>query len=143
MYYSKVKNNIEDFNLAVNHLQQKHMLINNDSILLRNGEAINYDNGKCLYYEKVHDSLIRRLMIVYNLKRICFSRLNNEFFDSVITFHKDYNPLFGKRIIISYDWGKSEVRDKTKEGNQPKDEKIKIVNNVYLYRIKAKPAFGE
>lgn len=142
-YYRKVVNNVGEFDLAISRIQNQNMFIKKDSLLLKNGEVIRYDNSTCLYYEDVNDSLLKKFMEKYELKRICFSRLNNEYFDSVITFHKDYTPFMGKAVIISYDFGKSGLREKIRNGSKLKDEDVKIMNDLYLYRVKSKPAFGE
>lgn len=142
-YYNKVVNNVGDFDLAISRIQNQNMIIKKDSLLLKNGEVVLYENSTCLYYEDVSDSLLTKFMEKYELKRICFSLLNNEYFDSVITFHKDYTPFMGKAVIISYDFGTSGLRKKIRNGNKLKDEDVKIINDFYLYRVKSKPSFGE
>ena len=141
-YYKKVNDNIKEFTQVIDRLIQKHTLELDDSLLLRNTEVIKFRN-KCLYKEQVNDPLVRDLMSKYNLNRICLTKYNNEFFDSAITFHKDYAPFFGKAIVITYDFGKSRLRDLTNQGNEVKDEKVKIINSKFLYRVRSKPSFGE
>jgi hypothetical protein len=141
-YHKRVVANIEDFTSVIIILNQKHLLELNDSIHLQNGEIIKFEN-KCLFAEQVSDQQIKDFMKKYDLKRICFSQHNDEFFDSVISFHKDYSPFFGKAVVITYDFGKSGLRDMTNLKIELKDEKVSIINDMYLYRIRSRPSFGE
>jgi hypothetical protein len=141
-YYKKVRDNIGDFRQAIAVLNQKQMLQLRDSILLQNTGIIKVNN-KCVYKEEMKDPLIGNFMNKYDLTRICFSKYNNEFFDSAITFHKEHTPFFGKAIIVTYDFGKSGLRDLIDQERRIKDEKVKVINNEFIYRVRPKPAFGE
>jgi hypothetical protein len=141
-YYKKVKDNIEDFSVAIDRLDKKLMLHQYDSISLSNAQSIKL-LSKCIYREQINDTLICKFMRKYDLTRICLKKYNKEFYDSAINFNKDHIPFFGKSIIITYDFGKSQLRDLANHGKQLKDEKIFIINDKYLYRVRSKPSFGE
>jgi hypothetical protein len=141
-YYKRVADNIEDFATVVTILNQKHLLELDDSIHLRNGEIVKFKN-KCLFTDQVNDLQIKAFMKKYDLKRICFSKYDNKFFNSVISFHKDYSPFFGKAIVITYDFGKSGLRDIINRKVELRDERVKIINSMYLYRVRYRPSFGE
>lgn len=142
-YYRRVVNNVGEFDHVISRISNQHIFEKNDSLLLKNGETIQYNSNICLYYKDMNDYLLKRFMKKYELKRICFSRLNNEYFDSVISFHKDFIPFMDKAVVISYDFGKSGLREKTKNGSKLKNENVRIMNELYLYRVRSKPAFGE
>lgn len=141
-YYKKVMDDIEDFTDVINILNQKRLLDLDDSIRLQNGEIIKFNN-KCIFMEQVTDPQIKDFMKKYDLKRICFTKYNNDFFDSVISFHKDHSPFFDKAIVITCDFGKSALRDMTNRNVELKNEKVKIINGMFLYRLRSRPAFGE
>jgi hypothetical protein len=141
-YHKKVSDNIEDFTNVINILNQKRLLELDDSIRLQNREIIKFNN-KCLFMEQVTDPQIKGFMKKYDLKRICYTKYNNDFFDSVISFHKDHPPFFGNAVVITYDFGKSALRDMTNQNVKLKGEKVKIINDMFLYRLRSRPAFGE
>lgn len=141
-YSQKSKKNIKDFGLAIDHIMENALLAPADSLVLRDGLVIKYDH-KCLYRQSTDDSLLIGLIKKFDLKRICFWRYDDGSNDSAITFHRDYNPFFGKAVVVVYDFGKSELRDKVKAGIKKEDEKIVIINDLFLYVIKSRPAFGE
>lgn len=142
-YFNKVKKNIKEFDLVINHLQIKNEFSKNDSITLKDGSSIKIDKNICVYDENSGDPITENFTKEYDLTRICFSRLNNQFFDSVITFHKDFTSFLGKAVIITYDFGKSKLREDVKKGIQPKNENVKIINDFYLFRVKSNPELGE
>lgn len=142
-YLKKVKRNIMEFDLVKNHLHIKNEFNKNDSITLKHATDIKINGNICIYNESPVDSITGNFLKKYDLSRICFSRLNNAFFDSVITFHKVFQPFLGKAVIITYDFGKSRLRENVKKGMQPKNENVKIINDFYLYRVKSNPEFGE
>ncbi|HEX8041249.1 MAG TPA: hypothetical protein VF490_19005 [Chryseosolibacter sp.] len=78
----------------------------------------------------------------YRLKRICISGRGDHLRDTAITFHRDFNPMFGKADVIYYDFGKSNLRDHIKAGTRRKDEKLKLINGSFLYALYSRPAFG-
>jgi hypothetical protein len=141
-YYKKIIRNIDDFTNAIQYINQQGSFLSKDTLKLKDGTVINH-NSNCIYVEDVKDSILKKFMLDYHLKRICFTKANNSFFDSVITFHKQYSPLTGKAVIITYDFGRSSLRDTIMKGGKLKDEEIKIINALYLYRVKNKPSFGE
>ena len=142
-YYRKVLNNTYEFDFVISKIYDQRLFVKNDSLLLKNGKSILVDGDICIYYENLNDSLVKNFMKKYELKKICYTRIGTEYFDSVVTFHKDYTPFMEKAIIISYDFGKSGLRERAKNGNKLKDENVKIMNDLYLYRLRLKPAFGE
>lgn len=141
-YYRRVANNISSFDNAISDIRQQGYFTKTDTLLLSNGHIINYNNV-CIYPEKIKDPSLNSLMQKYEFKRICFSKNKTQYFDSVITFHKDFSPWFGKAIVVTYDFGKSGLRKLTKKGVALKNEEVRVINDLYLYQIRSKPAFGE
>ena len=124
-YYRKVRRNIADFEVAVAHYK-----------------PVNFTSaGGCIYLETA-DSLSKELMEEYGLKKICVSGRRDHVGDTAITFHRDFNPMFGKADVVYYDFGKSNLRDHIKAGTRRKDEKLKLINSSFLYALYSKPAFG-
>ena len=126
-------------------IQKNALLKIEDSILLSNGAAISISNNHCLYAESVNDSFILSFMKKYNLDRICYYKNKEGFYDSVIAFHKTYTPFLGNAETVSYDFGSSSsiLRSKIKTGLTLKDQKLKIIDSLFLYQQNSKPAFGE
>jgi hypothetical protein len=143
-YYSKVKKNTYDFDAIVDLINSKTLLEPIDSLVYSDGRVSVFDH-KCLYAsdKNENDPAITSFMLKYDLTRICSSSFNDQFFDTTISFHKDYAPFFGNAIVIFYDFGKSGYRDMTIHGKMRNDERVKIINDKYLYRVRTKPAFGE
>lgn len=142
-YYKKVKNSIDEFDRIVNYIKDNKLPAIKDSMVRSKELGNKHEINICFYVEDIEDSSLVKFMRKFDLKRICFSKYQNDFFDSVITFHKDFNPILGKAVIITYDFDNSELRNRVKKGEGIKDEKVKIINSLYLYRLKLKPAFGE
>lgn len=142
-YLKKVKTNITEFDFVKNHLHTKNVFNKNDSITIKHATSIKINKNICVYDDGTIDPTTENFIKKYDLSRICFSRLNNEFFDSVITFHKVFKPFLGNAVIITYDFGKSKLREDVKKGIHPKNEKVKIINDFYLYRVKSNPELGE
>lgn len=141
-YYKKVVTNIGEFTNAIHYINQHSDLLSKDTLKLKDGTKISHNNA-CVYLENVRDSILKKFMLNYQLKRICFSKIDNNYFDSTVTFHKEYSPLTGKAVIITYDFGKSNLRKRIMQGDKLKAENVKIIDTLFLYRIKNKPSFGE
>lgn len=148
-YYYKVNKNKVEFYTIVEYIRNNKILVNKDSIVLNNQKTI-YFNSKCVYYSKydkgnkLTDNVLIEFMDKYSLDRICLEERNDNFYNSVITFHKNYNPILGKSKTIDFDFGKSPIRDrivlgKKKEGNYS----IRIIDSLFIYSINKNPAFGE
>lgn len=141
-YYKKVVNNIDDFTDVLHYINQKESLLSKDTVKLKDGTIIK-QSSICVYVEDVKDDTLKKFMLNYQLKRICLNKVGNDFFDSVITFHKEYPPLTGKAVVITCDFGKSNLRERIMRGDKLKDEEVKIIDALFLYRVKSKPSFGE
>ncbi|HEU5290668.1 MAG TPA: hypothetical protein VFU05_08515 [Cyclobacteriaceae bacterium] len=70
------------------------------------------------------------------------STRNDQLYDKAITFHRNFNPIFGKADVIYYDFGKSGLRNNIAAGTKTKDEKLKPINSSFIYALYSKPAFG-
>lgn len=141
-YYRKVTKNIGSFDNAISNIRQHGYFSKTDVVPIGEGKVADL-NKVCIYPEDIKDPALSNFMREYQLKRICFSRRKDQYFDSVITFHKDFSPMFGKAVVVTYDFGKSGLRELTNKGGKLKDEEVKIINDFYLYRVRARPAFGE
>jgi hypothetical protein len=142
MYYSSVKANTRDFDFILTYLQKNKFLELNDSLALHNIMTIHFGN-KCLYEEQIQDTLLSSFMNKYDLNRICFYKDKQNYYDSVITFHKNYNPILGSSITINYDFGDSKLRSRIKAGEKLLNETAYIINDKYIYLLDSRPAFGE
>jgi hypothetical protein len=142
MYYSSVKSNTRDFDFILTYLQKNKFLELNDSLELPNITTIHFDN-KCLYEEQIQDTLLSFFMNKYDLSRICFHKDKQNYYDSVITFHKNYNPILGPSITINYDFGNSKLRGRIRAGEKLPNLAASIVNDKYIYLVNSRPAFGE
>jgi hypothetical protein len=143
LYYSRVKKNIAQFDIAVTDIRRQQLLLHNDSIRL-NGDHVHTFDYTCLYQDdKIHDSLLVNFFRRYGLTKICISRQFDKYFDSVIVFHRDYTPFFGKAITINCNFGKSGLRDSIEAGIGINGIKAKTINDKYVYIVKKNPAFGE
>ncbi len=87
--------------------------------------------------------MLKKIYDKYNLNKVCYSNDKDNYFDSVISFHRDYNPFFGKSIIIFYDYGNSNLRKQILNETPPPNEEFKIINDSFIYRLNRKPALGE
>lgn len=114
----------------------------NDSIKLRNNTSIHFDN-KCLYEGQIQDTLLSSFMSKYDLDRICFHKDKQNYYDSVITFHKNYNPILGAAVTINYDFGNSKIRNKINAGEKFPHQTALIIDGKYIYLANSSPAFGE
>jgi hypothetical protein len=142
MYYNTIQANTHDFDFVLSYIQKNKLLELNDSLELHDKTAIHFDN-KCIYEEKIQDSLVVSFMKKYDLTRICFHKDKQNYYDSVITFHKNYNPVLGSSVTINYDFGKSKLRDRIKSGEKLPDLAASIINDKYIYLLKPRPALGE
>ena len=142
MYYSKVKANTHDFDFVLSYIQNNKFLELNDSLKLNDSTTIHFGN-KCLYEEQIQDTLLSSFMHKYDLNRICFHKDKQNYYDSVITFHKNYNPILGSSITINCDFGNSQLRDKIKAGEKFLNQTTSIINDKYIYLSSSKPAFAE
>jgi hypothetical protein len=88
MYYNTIQANTHDFDFVLSYIQKNKLLELNDSLELHDKTAIHFDN-KCIYEEKIQDSLVVSFMKKYDLTRICFHKDKQNYYDSVITFHKN------------------------------------------------------
>ena len=141
-YYYKVTNNKNEFNAIIDHIHKNNLLKPVDPLFL----------DKCLYNsDKQNDSIITTFMNKFDLDRICMDKGNDNYYDSVIIFHKDYNPIIGNAKTIEYDFGKSPIRKaintnslkNTKGIKINKGEKYKIIDSVFIYFVDRHPAFGQ
>lgn len=142
MYYKKVRKNIVDFKTIVERLQTEGDFQSMDSIVLKDGLVIN-SHHKCLYYTDSIDIKVAQFMHKYDLKKICVTERSDEYFNHMISFHKEFNPFFGKADVVYFDYGSSEFRNMVSEGIARKDERVKIINDYFIYSLRLKPAFGE
>lgn len=143
MYYKKVSDNIGDFDLVIKYVQQRRLLIPNDSLILKYNSTLYWNQMKCIYNSSLQDSTLAIFMKKFDLDRICFTQDKKPYFDSVITFHKNYAPFFGKAITVRYDFGRSGFRDSITLGSVFKDGSSKVINELFLYSLNSKPVFGE
>ncbi len=103
-YYRKVHRNIADFEVAVTYFKPVDFS----------------SNDGCIHLETA-DSLSKKLMEKYRLKKICISGRRDHLPDTAITFHRAFNPIAGEADVIFYDFGKSNLRNHIKAGTRTKD----------------------
>ena len=142
-YLKKVAHNIDDFSQTIEYLDQNGFLLQKDTIFLKGHEPLSIHNSACWRSDTFSVDFLKRLYAQYNLNRICYSKDKDNFFDSVISFRRDYNPFFGKSIMVIYDYGNSNLRKQILNGTSPEGIEYKIINDFFLYRVNKKPAFGE
>jgi hypothetical protein len=142
MYYSTVKANIRDFDFVLSYLQKNKFLELNDSLNLDNKMTIHFAH-KCIYEGQIQDTLLSSFMNKYDLNRICFHKDKQDYYDSVIILHKNYNPILGSSITINYDFGHSKLRDRIKAGEKFLNQTSSIISDKYIYLSNSSPAFGE
>ena len=142
LYQNSVKSHSPDFDFICSHLLKNEYLKLNDSLQLSNRATIHFGN-KCIYKEKIQDTLLLSFMTRYDLDRICFHKDKKDYFDSVIVFHKNYNPILGSSITINYDFGNSKLRKEIMAGDKFRNQTISIINDKYIFMSNSKPAFGE
>ena len=118
-YYRRVRKNIKEFEVVAAHFKK------------------NPPNVDCIYPDAA-DSLSKKLMTKYRLKRICVNSTSH----MLISFHRNYNPMLGKADVIYCDFGKSERRDNLTTGTKNKHEKLKPINNSFIYALYPDPMFG-
>jgi hypothetical protein len=140
-FYLKVLNNTNDFDQVLTYIQKNRLLELTDSLKFKDDFSIAINN-KCLYENQQQDTVILSFMRRYKFDQICFYKNMNSYFDSVIIFHKSYNPFFGHAITINYDFTESDMREKIKAGEKFQNRKTRIVNARYIYISNSKPAFG-
>ena len=148
-YYHKVKDNKAEFHYIVEYIIREKSLEKMDSVLIKQNNSISLERA-CIYYNKydkhnkLADNRLIEFMNKYDLDRICLEKQNNEFYSTVIIFHKEYNPIMGSSRTIDYDYGKSSNRNKILQG----EKKIggtynKIIDSVLIYSIDKTPSFGQ
>jgi hypothetical protein len=142
-YFSKVKNNIDEFSSIVNYVSSNRLFELNDSINKQNSSIYNIKNIS-LYRSDIKDSVLVLFMNKYNIDRITFQERNDNFYHSVIIFHKDYNPIIGKSKTIDFDFGVSPLRNRIENGQSKEGSySLKIINADFIYSVNKKPSFGE
>lgn len=142
-YLKKVTRNIDEFSQAIAYLDQNSYLQQQDTIFLKDHSPLSIHHSACWHSDTFDVDFLKRLYSQYNLNRICYSKDKDIFFDSVISFRREYNPFFGKSIIVIYDYGNSNLRKQILNDTSPEGIEYKIINDFFLYRLNRKPAFGE
>lgn len=148
-YYHKIKNNRAEFHSIVKYIIKEKLLEKMDSVVIHQNNSISLEKA-CIYYNKhnknnkLTDKRLIEFMNKYDIDRICLEKQNNEFYSTVIIFHKEYNPITGISKTVDYDYGKSRSRDKILLG----EKKIggtynKIIDSVFIYSIDKSPSFGQ
>ncbi|MEN2402531.1 hypothetical protein GKZ90_0022260 [Flavobacterium sp. MC2016-06] len=139
-YYGKVKNNIGDFSSIVKYISANKLFEINDSINKQN----NITKNTSLYRSDLKDSILINFMIKYDIDRITRQKRNDNFYNNVIIFHKDYNPIMGKSKTIDFDFGVSPLRSRIQKGIK-KDGGcyLKIIDENFIYSVNKNPSFGE
>ncbi|MDR2206479.1 MAG: hypothetical protein LBE36_10055 [Flavobacteriaceae bacterium] len=162
-YFRKINKNINDFHEIINYIDERKIFTKMDSVVLSGSDMSFTLNSKCVYYENSNikysesmkensdksvpknDSVINEFMKKYKLDRICFEkRKDTSYYHKVIHFHKDHNPIFGVCKNIDYDFGNSPLRNRIENGmKKEKSYRYKTMDNLFIYSINKKPAFGE
>jgi hypothetical protein len=121
-YFRRVSKNIGEFETLATHLRK---------------DSLQFD---CIYLSTA-DSMSKTLMRKYRLKRICMKHSNHPL-STMISFHRDYNPMLGKADVIYCDFGSSDLRDHLNAEVERKDEKLKRINGSFIYALYPEPMFG-
>lgn len=142
-YYHKVKNNKADFSSAVDYIMSERLFELKDSINKQKNVIHNF-NSVSLYREDMKDSLLISFMKKYDIDRITMDKRQDKFYNNVIIFHKNYNPILGSSKRINYDFGSSPIRDSLElEKKKVGGCTYKIIDNNFIYCINKRPSFGE
>ena len=142
-YYNKVENNIDEFSSTVKYISSKRLFEINDSINKQNSSAYNLKNNS-LYRSDLIDSVLVNFMNKFDIDRITLQKRNDNYFNNVIIFHKDYNPILGRSKTIDFDFGISPLRSRIEKGVIREGGcSLKIINNEFIYSVNKNPSFGE
>lgn len=98
-------------------------------------------NDSCINVHDAHGS-VQLFMKTNNLSRIYYRVKDESFPSGAVSFHRDYNPFFGKARVAYYDFGASKLREELNTGMIRRTEKGYIVNDSLIYMIYRKPGFG-
>ncbi|GGP06308.1 hypothetical protein GCM10010992_26000 [Cloacibacterium rupense] len=142
-YLKKIEKNVHEVTSILNYIHDNKLFEKKDS-LNKTKNAVYIKNKVCLYKEDIKDTLIQNYMKKYNFDRICLEERNDNYFKTVIIFHKSYNPILGKSIVIQYDFGESPLRTRIRDGVKKENTYYStIIDSLYIYSENKKPAFGE
>lgn len=142
-YFSKVRNDIDEFSVIVNYISSNRLFEINDSINKLKSSNINIKNNS-LYRSDLKDSILTNFMSKYDIDRITLQKRNDNFYNNVIIFHKDYNPIIGKSKTIEFDFGASPLRNRIENGLKKEGSySLRIINTYFIYSVNKKPSFGE
>lgn len=141
-YYNKVKNNIDEFSSAIKYIESNKLFEIKDSII-RKKSTIPFNNVS-LYRNEIKDSILLTFMKKFDIDRITFEKRNDNFYNNVISFHKDYNPILGKSKTVDFDFSASPLRDRIVQGIKKEGRySLKIINRDFIYSVNKNPSFGE
>lgn len=142
-YYNKVKENINEFSSTVKYISSNRLFEISDSINKQKSLGYNIENIS-LYRNDLKDTVLVNFMNKYDIDRITFQNRNDNFYNNVIIFHKDYNPIMGKSKTIDFDFGISPLRSRIESGVKKEGGcSLKIINSDFIYSVNKNPSFGE
>lgn len=141
-YYNKVKNNIDEFSSTVKYIESNRMFEVKDSIIKKRSN-IPFNNVS-LYENDIKDSILVAFMKKFNIDKITLEKRNDNFYNNVISFHKDYNPITGSSKTVDFDFGISPLRHRIEQGiKKERGYLLKIINADFIYSVNKNPSFGE
>lgn len=142
-YYKKVENNIDEFSSTVKYISSNRLFEINDSIYKQKSSTYSIKNNS-LYRSDLKDSALVNFMNKFDIDRITLQNRNDNFYNNVIIFHKDYNPILGKSKTIDFDFGISPLRSRIEKGMKREGGySLKIINASFIYSVNKNPSFGE
>ena len=142
-YFHKVKNNMVEFSSVVDYIKSEKLFELKDSINMQKN-MIHNSKSVTLYREDLKDSLLNHFMKKFDIDRITLEKRHDNFYNQVIVFHKDYNPITGSSKRINYDFGVSPIRDNIKiDVKKSMYRDFKIIDSSFIYYVNKRPSFGE
>lgn len=142
-YLKRVTNNIDDFTDVIAYLENNGYTLKQDTIFGKDNTPLSIKKSSCWSKKNFREDTLKHFFSKYDLKNLCYSKEKDNYFDSLISFHRDYNPFGGKSIMVFYDFGRSKLRSQIIEGTLPDNAKYGIINDLFIYRVNRRPAFGE